>query len=136
VSELRAGSCIKDPFLFFDTGVSRLGFGEEVLSSYLGSFKVYQTGFVTVELHAGIKDLRRGTVLWPVQDVYTRVRFRFAVCMICFLHVYGVVKCPKESQERIRPSQVNAMQECTEVWAVGCAKSASWGWNSLMHRGM
>jgi hypothetical protein len=84
VSELRAGSCIKDPFLFFDTGVSRLGFGEEVLSSYLGSFKVYQTGFVTVELHAGIKDLRRGTLLWPVQDVYTRVRFRFAVCMILF----------------------------------------------------
>ena len=72
-----------------------------------------------------------------MQDVYTRGRFRLAVCMICFLHVYGVLKCPKESQQRI--VLVKSML-CKSVpnrgpWAVGCVEGDSCKWNGLMHRG-
>ena len=102
MSELRAGSCIKELFFLLIREFLGSGFGEEVLSSYLGSpSEVYQTRFDTVEAACKDQGPSSRDRMWPVQDVYTRGRFRLAVCMICFLHVYGVLKRPKESQQRI-----------------------------------
>ena len=102
MSELRAGSCIKELFCFLTREFLGSASGKKFYLPYLGSpSEVYQTGFDTVEAACKDQGASSRTVLWPVQDVYTRVRFRLAVCMICFLHVYGVLKCPKESQQRI-----------------------------------